>query len=395
MKSVYYRSRVTTPASLAILLVASLMVWGVTSVVPAGVDADTGSAMRAAMDRTLASFDAIRDRRRELGSTMLRMHDPGRTGMLGPSMSRVTTLPGHLDAKQTTVNANFAAVAVRYFRDVGAVRGDVVAIGCTGSFPALNIAVLQAAEALGLDVVVVSSAASSQFGANDPDMMWPDMERLLVEAGLMTTRAVATTRGGFQDSAAGMEDDTRRLIDQSIERSGGRLLVTESIEDSIRQRMEIFQRYAGERPVVAYVNIGGGDASVGGTDGNDILGHGVVAPSAAAEIPDSIDSVARQYLLRGVPLINFTGAASMARRFGLTVAVPRGGLCRAGDRRRLGGGRSVTSTAACLDRAGDPGGDHARGAATAGVVAAASRRWRNDGVMIAGGYRPLRRSLKR
>ena len=324
MKTLYYRNRRVTTAALVTLLVSSLVVLATSHLAPAPVDDRVAAAMNTAMRTTADSFAVIKQRRREIGSRMLSFQDPGDTGMLGPSMSRVTTLPGHLDAKQTTVNPNFAAVAVKYFESVGAGPGDVVTIGCTGSFPALNIAVIAAAEALGLEPIVVSSGASSQFGANDPDLMWPDMERLLAERGLIKTRAVATTRGGFRDSAAGMEDETRELIDRAIERSGGKLMVTESIADSIGRRIKIFDDLAGGRRVAAYVNVGGGDASVGGTDGNDVLGHGIIRPASLSAIPEQLDSVARRYLARGVPLINFTGAVSMARENGLTVATPSG-----------------------------------------------------------------------
>ena len=69
--------------------------------------------MLEASERAELAFDAIHCHRVILGHPMLDIHDPADTGMIGPSMSLVTSLPGHLKAKQTSVNPNFAAVAMR------------------------------------------------------------------------------------------------------------------------------------------------------------------------------------------------------------------------------------------------------------------------------------------
>ena len=245
----------------------------------------------------------------------------------------MTSLPGHLDAKQTSVNPNFAAVAVQYLRAAGAQPGDEIAIGCTGSFPALNIAVLTAAETLELKPSLVSSVASSQFGANHPQLMWPDMERILLEEGIIQTRSLATSRGGFRDMAVGMTDDSRRLLDDAIERNGIPMLESDASEDFIDQRMQIYAGSAGDiKRFAAYVNIGGGMASIGGTKGNDQLGRGVIRPSKFDRIRNPIDSVASRFLADDVPVINMIDVVAMANEHGLPVtptirpAVGEGGV---------------------------------------------------------------------
>ena len=241
--------------------------------------------------------------------------------MLGPSMSQVTSLPGHLDAKQTSVNPNFAAVVVEYLLAAGARPGDKIAIGCTGSFPALNIAVLTAAESMGLKPSLVSSVASSQFGANHPQLMWPDMERILVREGIIATQSLATSRGGFRDMAVGMTDDSRKLLEEAIERNGVAMLETAADESFIDRRLQIYASSEGDLgSYVAYVNIGGGMASVGGTKGNSQLGHGYIRPAQFRRIRDPIDSVAARFLGSGVPVINMTDVVAMAKEHGLPIA---------------------------------------------------------------------------
>ena len=90
----------------------------------------------------------------------------------------MTSLPGHLGSKQTSINPNFAAVVVGMLKDAGVQEGDCVAVGCTGSFPAMNVAVYSALETLRARPIVICSAGSSQYGANTPDLLWIDMERL-------------------------------------------------------------------------------------------------------------------------------------------------------------------------------------------------------------------------
>jgi len=311
---------------------------------------DLSERMLQASRRTAAGYQVIRQERVRRDHLMLDAYDPAGTGMIGPSMSLVTTLPGHLEAKLTSVNPNFAAVAMRLLVDAGVRPGDRVAIGCTGSFPALNIAVICAAESLGAKPVLVSSAASSQFGANAPDLMWPDMENLLVREGIIQSQSVAVSRGGFRDRADGMDDVTREMLEAAIARNGRRLMDSRDDADAIERRMVAFAEAAGEEKYAAYVNVGGGDASIGGTIGNDTLGEGVIRPSrwtTSPPLPEDpaerakVDSVAARFLATGVPVVNLINTVTLARRFGLPVAsatpieVGRGSVFALTDARRI------------------------------------------------------------
>jgi poly-gamma-glutamate system protein len=199
--------------------------------------------------------------------------------------------------------------------------GDQIAIGCTGSFPALNITVLTAAEAMNLKPSLVSSAASSQFGANHPQLMWSDMETILVEEGIIQTRSLAMSRGGFRDMGIGMTEDSRILLDQAIARSGVQMLESEMGEDFVGNRLKIYTGSAGQLGTyAAYVNVGGGMASIGGTKGNDQLGHGIIRPSTYRRLHEPVDSVAARFLAHDVPVINLTNVVAMAREHGLPVA---------------------------------------------------------------------------
>lgn len=321
MKAMYYHPQKVSTRSFVIIAVVSVIVIAAVEFTPQPVSLSRRDLMTKAATATDAGFQAIRKRRIESGIPMLSIHDPAATGMLGPSMSQVTSLPGHLDAKQTSVNPNFAAVVVQYLLAAGAQPGDEIAIGCTGSFPALNLAVLTAAESMGLKPSLISSVASSQFGANHPQLMWPDMERILHDEGIIHTRSLAISRGGFRDMAVGMTEESRNLLDACIERSGRLMLENEEGEDFIEKRMRIYAASSGDiGRYAAYVNVGGGMASIGGTKGNDQLGHGVIRPSTFARFHQPIDSVAARFLANDVPVINMVDVVAMAREHGLPVA---------------------------------------------------------------------------
>lgn len=382
MKKLYYRSQKISSTSLLSLAVMSVAVviavqqvpsrWGVLERLVGSTwrIPDLEDRMLRASKQADNAFRAIHDKRTELGHRMLAIHDPANTGMVGASMSLVTSLPGHLDAKLTSVNPNFAAVAVRLLVDAGVRPGDRIAIGCTGSFPALNIAVYSAAEAMDLRPVIVSSAASSQFGANEPDLMWPDMEKMLFDQGIFHHRSEMVSRGGFQDRAAGMSDQTRELLEASIRRSDFPLMDSTSDDDAIRRRMMVYSQAVQDETFAAYVNVGGGDASIGGTLGNDVLGEGVIRPlskldprrllgldrtsirtrkAGVATVEDptgesasavATDCVATRFLASGVPVINMINVVKLAKQYGLPVQSPEkilpgeGGVYVIADTRR-------------------------------------------------------------
>jgi len=149
--------------------------------------------------------------------------------------------------------------------------------------------------------------------------MWPDMERILHEEGLISRRSLVTSRGGFRDAADGMTDNTRELIDLAIDRNDCVQLESDSLEDSIARRIERFQKDAEGEPFSAYINVGGGAASVGGTDGNAVWGSGVVLPGEAS-ISDAEDCVAARFLDMDVPFINLIHSVALAKRYQLAVA---------------------------------------------------------------------------
>lgn len=318
MKRVYWRPQKISKA--ALFVIGLIAVGGTLAIEHFPVTRGSGNRQTKLVAAGLAQrgMQAIREARLEKGLEIDRHFDPTDSGMVGTAMSSITSLPGHLDAKQTSVNPNFAAVAVELLGRSNVGEGDVVAVGYTGSFPALNTCLCAAIEAMGAEPIIIHSAASSQFGANEPRLMWLDMENTLYDEGIISFRSTAATLGGFGDRARGMSDESQTLLSDSISRNHVTALTPNTLKQSINLRMELYQRQAAGRPIAAYVNVGGGAASIHGDEGREAFGGGLVedVPGEA----DQVDCVASRFAQQGIPVVNLGNVVSLAKRFNLPVA---------------------------------------------------------------------------
>jgi len=263
------------------------------------------------------AFETIWFERLDTGVEIDSSTDPTESGLMGVPVSSVTSLSGVLESKQSTINPNFAAVAVQLLKDAGLEQGDVVAVGVSGSFPALNVALYAAIEALELDPIVISSAASSTWGANIPELLWIDMERALERDEIFSTRSVACSIGGTADRGLDFPEDGKAAILEAIKRNKLKLIKNKKFEENVSDRMEMYEQLAGDKPVKAYVNIGGGMVSVGRTVGKRILKSGLnrVRPKKAGA--RGLDGVIFRFIDRGVPAIHLVKIDELIEKYGL------------------------------------------------------------------------------
>ncbi|MGB7326938.1 MAG: poly-gamma-glutamate system protein [Rubripirellula sp.] len=282
---------------------------------------DQETLLAAATDAQ-SSMQFIAEMQTEKGHRVLSALDPQASHLIGPSMSMVTSKIGSLPSKQTSINPNFAAVVVRWLSDAGVKSGDRVAIGASGSWPALNIAVYSAVKTMNLRPTVILSAGSSQYGANSPDMMWVDMERELHSAGLTSIKASAASMGGLHDRAAGMTTVTRQLLLDAIERNSVELIESPTIAESIDQRMQRYDSKSHDKAYAAYINVGGSSASIGGTLGQEFYLPGVSSAKSvnANSLADVPDCVATRMLARNVPVVHVGNAQKVAEDYEFPVA---------------------------------------------------------------------------
>ncbi len=266
---------------------------------------------------TMLAQQAIRDHRLPKGLVIDLVNDPHATGMIGQQYTLITTDRGVLRAKLTSTNPNFAAVFVDMLGKAGLKPNDVIAVSVTGSLPALNIAFLVAAETMDLRPITITSVGSSTWGANDPEFTWLDMETLLQRKGILRHRSIAASIGGGEDRGRGLSTKGRRLIEDAIIRNGVTFINEKTLEASIRHRMELFEKAAGDRPIRAAVNIGGGVASLGASINGRLIPSGLSLTLARRNFP--LKGTTLLLAERGIPVIHVLQVERLARQYGLPV----------------------------------------------------------------------------
>ena len=217
---------------------------------------------------------AIKEYRNSEGIYIDEVNDPNRTAMIGDKQSPIVTDRGDLTSKLTSLNPNFAAVIVEMFEEANLKKGDKIAISLTGSFPALNIAVLSAAKVLELEPIIISSVGASMFGATDPEFTWLDMEEFFIQQNIFNYKSIAASIGGGRDLGRGLSKNGRELIIENINKHNIQLVHAETLEQNIFKKMEIYKT-SNENDITLYVNIGGGLSSIGATLNGKLIDPGL------------------------------------------------------------------------------------------------------------------------
>jgi poly-gamma-glutamate system protein len=243
------------------------------------------------------------------------INDPNNTALIGQEYTLVTTDRGYIEAKLSSTNPNFAAVIVQLLKDAGVNENDHIAVAFTGSFPGINISALAAIETLGLKPVIISSVGSSNWGANDPYFTWLDMENVLNQSNVFQNRSIAASIGGGMDIGRGLSPEGRKLILEAIERNDIELIKENHLENSIAKRMEIYTKSANGNPIKAFINVGGGIASLGNTVNGKIIPAGLTELLPRSNFP--VRGVMIQMGQNEIPIIHLLNINQLATKFGL------------------------------------------------------------------------------
>jgi poly-gamma-glutamate system protein len=257
---------------------------------------------------------AVRDCRAARGIPLDPVADPNGTGLIGLERSAITTSLGSLEAKRTTTNPNFAGLAVSLLHEAGVRKGDAVAVGASSSFPALIIATLAAAEVMGLEPLVISSLGASEFGANIPGFNWTDMEDCLRAAGVLDISPLARAVGGDEDVGRDMSPEGRALLESRIRESGVPFIEEPDLARNVEARMTLYFAAATERPVKAFVNIGGSWANIG--TNAEVL---KLRPGLTDDVfvpPPGERGVLQAMAARHVPIIHLLNVKGLCERYG-------------------------------------------------------------------------------
>ncbi|MEL1235113.1 MAG: poly-gamma-glutamate system protein [Candidatus Neomarinimicrobiota bacterium] len=249
-------------------------------------------------------------------------NDPNETGLVGSPFSLITTDEGDLDSKLTTLDPNFSAVMVELMHQLGLKDGDTIAVLMTGSMPGANIAVLTACKALGVIPITITSVGASQWGANLVDFTWLDMESILFENGLISSRSIAASIGGRNDMGRLLSPSGRDLIMENINKHDLPLIRKERLADNIQHRMDLYSSIQSINKYDAIVNVGGGVASLGTSFNLRLLPPGVVRRNIIQDIvrPGGIEGVFSKFLKFDVPGLHILNIRPLTQEFKMPFA---------------------------------------------------------------------------
>lgn len=271
--------------------------------------------MVAAAEKMLEASEAVKAHRLALG-IRVSPDDINRTGLIGEELTDITTTPGNLQSKRTATNPDFAALTVKYLHELGIEAGDKVAVGASGSFPGIVIAVLSACWVTGVEPVIIPSIGASEYGANVPGVTSVEMIDALRAAGVFDYVPAMISLGGPQDSGeAGILVDGRPVILDIAQRSGHPLLLPENAVESIRRRLEVYEA-AGE--MKAFINVGGAEPNYGSTLASLDFPNGLVRkPPVKINTPDM--GLVYEFINRGIPVMHFLDIKGLATKSGIPV----------------------------------------------------------------------------
>lgn len=310
---------------LLLLILGVISLGGYYTLHALAIPVDDDPVVREARERYLAASQALFETRDLLVTDDIRdelkKSDPMETGLVGIEWSEYTTTSGDLAAKRLSSSSHWVGAWISWYREAGLEAGDRVAIGASGSFPAMILSARIAAEALGLEPVVIASLTSSTWGANVPGFDLWEMERVLVEGGHLVYPARMWSLGGDGDRAFHIDEEDRdrlflRLAEIESDPATPTILRPVSTSASIDARVALFFPGNGENCRL-FVNIGGHAANFGTGLGALSVPSGLTIPRREGSIDWAGDSVILRALGRGVPVIHILDIRGLAASRGI------------------------------------------------------------------------------
>jgi len=313
-----YNFRATSTLVLSLLTLLSLLAFIAVENSKVDVKQKWYNEKLDAANLSQLAAEYLKNYRLEKGVFVDAVNDPNETALIGQEYTLITTDQGFIEAKLSATNPNFAAVVVQLLNEAGLEEKDNVAVAFSGSFPGLNISVLAALETLKLKPIIITSVGASNFGANDPYFTWLDMETLLYKAKIFHHKSVAASIGGGNDLGRGLSPEGRELIVKAIERNEVKFINEKHLENNIAKRLEIYEEQSKGKPIKAYINVGGGLASLGNTVNGKIIPSGLTQLLPMRNFP--VHGVIIEMAQKGIPIIHLLNIDQLLAKYELPVS---------------------------------------------------------------------------
>lgn len=301
----YKNRKLAIVISMAVLLVT--IVLGV--FLSVSVRTDNYETQCKAADLMRCYIDQIARYKKEVGLGLSK-EDIHQTGLIGDEFTGITTTVGTIEAKRTVSNPDMAALAVRMLADAGVEAGNVIGAAFSGSFPGMNLAFLAASEAMGVRIVYIASVGASMYGANQPELTFPDMVHRLFEDDLVSQPLAAFSMGGDRDCGIEMEPALVHIIEKRLTGYGYPFIHIEDYVENLKARLAIYDAY----DINCFVGTGGNITTIGVDE--DDMPWGIVRPYTAYS-PGEKSGLLEIYNARGLPVIHFVNVKKIVTEYGL------------------------------------------------------------------------------
>ena len=257
-------------------------------------------------------FSAVKGYKEELGIA-LSPYDIHDTGILGEEYTGITTTIGALEAKRTSAWPDMAALVVRMLHEAGVQPGDTVGAGFSGSFPGLNLAVIAACEAMDVNLICIASVGASTYGANNPELTFPEMMHRLAEDGIIQTRSAAVTMGGDFDIGMEMDPELSEPVRMRLREAGLNLVEIKDFTENLAWRESVYEENG---TIDCFIAVGGNLTSLGRGEEGVSLGQGVLTARSKVRL-DEDSGLVQRYMAKGVPVINLLNIKQIMAEYGM------------------------------------------------------------------------------
>lgn len=222
--------------------------------------------------------------------------------LIGDEFTPITTTLGHVTDKERALEPRFAGIMSNFFHQLGLVSGDVVAVGASGSFPGLLLAVLAACESMELRPILICSLGSSMYGANRPGATIVDMMRCLYPPSKVDRILLGFSLGGGRDRGEGaLFPEWDDALMNEARRLGGDLILEPDLHSSVSRRMEIYRDAAGDKGIGCFVGVGGAAVTFGLGDAAAAFPNGITMEPFDG-MPE--EGLLSGFLREGVPVVH-------------------------------------------------------------------------------------------
>lgn len=313
-----YRPSLKSGWSLIALFVLSIVLYLIASNNFVEIRTKNYDEKLAAVNLMQKYLDTLQTEIRARGIEIDPINDPFQSGLIGQRLSSITSDRGLLSEKQAAINPNIAAIFVEELDRAKA--GDKIAVGITGSNPAVNLALYAAITALKLDPQIIVSLSSASYGANREELTWLDIEAILKEKGLLTFGAKYASIGGSEDLGIGLSDFGIQALREAMSRNNVPLIMGANLEENVALRMKAYEDLLGDSGrYQLFVNVGGGLANVGSGPNARLIPEGI--NNKLAEKNFEQEGVMMKMAKMNVPVFHMRRILRWASKYDLSLSL--------------------------------------------------------------------------